>query len=124
MMMPRIEGSDPAQRDQQYRVADAEAAHRHPCRVGAGAEEDALAEGHEPPAHEHDEAERDEALGERQSGDEHEPVRQHAAEERQRREGDERGAERGETPGHQIFRKVVRWNSPSGRSASTSAITR
>ncbi len=29
-----------------------------------------------------------------------------------------------ETAGHQIFRKVVRWNSPSGRSASTSAITR
>ena len=46
------------------------------------------------------------------------------ASERQRREGEQRGAEGADTAGHQIFRAVVRWNRPSGRNASTSAITR
>ena len=124
MISPRRSARDAAQRHQQHRVGDAEAAHRQPGGVGAGAEEDALAEGDEAAAHEHHQAERDQPLGERQGGDEYEPIGQHATQQRQRREGDERGAESAETPGHQIFRGVVRWKSPSGRSASTSAITR
>ena len=91
----------PAAEGTRISIADPEAAHRQAGRIGAGTIEGALAERDEPAAHQRHDAKRHQSLGEGQSGDENQPVRQHdVTGKRQRRERNRGRGERADDASH------------------------
>jgi hypothetical protein len=62
-------------------------------------------------------------VGRREGDEEQKPIRENEAEREEPSDEHPRGGE--ENGGrHQIFRAAARWNSPSGRTISTAAMTR